>query len=261
MKNLVVAVCGDDSLHRTWIRGQTEFDLFVVYYGKNSKFKGDGKYYATAQGSKFVILTDVLNKHPELFIQYDSIFIPDDDLYMESHEINRFLALFHQYKLAIAQPSIMGYVSWPITAHVLFSSLRYTNLIEIMCPCFSQEALNLCKPTFTENRTNWGIEHLWFRLLGEPSDKIAIVDETIAFHTRPCFFGDTYHNNGTSFEIARDESKAVKDKYKIVDDQSKVFSTIVKDVDEFRCRPSENKLLPESDVMKRFLTAVRSGAL
>ena len=41
-KNLIVAICGDESMHKIWMDKQKDFDLFVVYYGDDDeKYKKD----------------------------------------------------------------------------------------------------------------------------------------------------------------------------------------------------------------------------
>lgn len=261
MKNLVVSVCGDNSYHRIWNKSKPDFDLFVVYYGKVAdKFCQDGKYYATSKGTKFVILHDIYTRFKEVIDQYDTVFIPDDDMYIETEDINRFFELFNKYQLSLAQPSILGYISWPITANVNFSLLRYTNVVEIMCPCFSLSALQTCLPTFVENKTNWGIEYLWNQKLGSPTDKIAIVDDVVAIHTRPCFFGDTYANNNNCFELASKESYDLLTKYNL-SDKHITYGSVEKDKGEFMSRPSERKFLPNCDVFKSVISSLKHRSI
>lgn len=257
MKNLVVAVCGDNSFHKIWNKSNPNFDLFIVYYGNNqNKYEKDGKYYDVSKGTKFLILQDVVLRNRHIFDQYDAIFVPDDDLYMETDDINRFFNLFHQYKLEIAQPSIVGYISLPITANVNFSILRYTNYVEIMCPCFSKNAFNLCQSSFSENKTNWGIEFMWNEALGFPKDKIAIVDSIIAIHTRPCFYGDTYQNNGNNFDFAMQEAKELFNKYNYKEERV-VYSTIHQNMEEFYNARSEDKFIPNCKYFKSMLKSMK----
>lgn len=258
MRNLVVAVAGDASMHGIWKADNPQFDLLVIYYGSvEGRYSQDGKYYATAKGSKFNILYQVAIQQPELFVEYDAIFVPDDDIFMSTEMIQRFLDTFHEYKLDVAQPSILGWVSVPITAHIPFSKLRYVNWVEIMCPCFSSKAFGLCLPTFIENKTNWCIEFLWNKKLGEPRDRIAIVDSVIAVHTRPCFYGDTYWNNNATFDSAMAESKALMTKHSIPDKRI-VYSTVPADINEFNNRESNNKFVPSLELLKPFMTSLRS---
>lgn len=193
-KNLVIGCVGPTSLHKSWIDGDRDFDLFLVYYGDGSDaYKYDADYYYRTKGTKFNIVSKL--DVPE---GYDYIFIPDDDLYIKAEDINRLFSYAKQYDLEICQPSLTGYYSVPINLHNPGYILRYTNYVEIICPCFSSGAFKKCRHLFDYNKSCWGIEKLWDKELGHPKDKIAIVDDVIVVHTRPCFTGDNYKNNQIS---------------------------------------------------------------
>jgi hypothetical protein len=245
MKNLVIVVAGDSSLHKTWTSGsKPEFDLFVVYYGDmGDRYRKDGMYYDFAKGTKFLIVDAMIEKHKDLFDHYDAILIPDDDMFFDATGINKFFSIFHQYNLMVAQPAIMGWQSLLKTAPNFETILRYVRCVEIMTPCFSKEAFNICKSTFKENKTNWGIDWLWYNLLGEPKDKMAVIDDVVAVHTRPCFFGDTYWRNDNNFGICVKEINALFEKYKI-DGVNVEFGSVPRDMKEWIDRPSEHKLFP-----------------
>lgn len=252
MKNLVVGVVGDSSLHKKWVtEAQPDFDLFLVYYGDfGERYRADAIYYERAKGTKFIIFDQIYQKHKDLIDQYDAILVPDDDILFDAVGINKFFAMFHKYNLQVAQPAIMGWMSLPITAVRFDTILRYVNCVEIMTPCFSKSAFQVCKETFMENRTNWGIEWIWFKLLGQPKDKFAIVDDVTAIHTRPCFYGDTYHKNGNNYEIAMQEFLEVLKKHGM-DGVHKTFDEIPRDFGEWMERPSENRLFPSCSAMTK----------
>lgn len=190
-KNLVIGCVGPTSLHKSWIDGDRSFDLFIVYYGDgNDAYKYDADYYVRAKGTKFNIVSNLSIPN-----EYDYIFVPDDDLYISVQDINRLFEHAKNYDLWICQPSLVGYYSVPHNLHHPGYILRYTDYVEIIAPCFSSLAFSLCKSTFNYNKSCWGIEKLWDKELGHPQDKIAIIDDVIAVHTRPCFKGDNYKNN------------------------------------------------------------------
>ena len=192
-------------MHKVWIKGHREFDLFLVYYGDGDGYRSDADIYEKAKGTKFNIVAGL--DIPE---GYEFIFVPDDDLHIEAHDINRLFAYMAEYKLSIAQPSLVGYYSVPINLHRPASILRYTNFVEIIAPCFSRSAYDACRHLFDNNKSCWGQEKLWDKELGFPKDKIAIIDDVIVVHTRPCFMGDNYKNNNVV--------EPWKDIQKIVDD-------------------------------------------
>ena len=253
-KNLIIIAAGDESLHRSW--GVGDFDVFVVYYGnQKDRYRSSSKYYHCAKGTKFKLINELVVQYNDILSQYDAIFIPDDDLYMKSQTINKFFELFHEYKLHLAQPSIMGWGSIQCTLHQPNTLMRFTNWVEIMCPCFSKEAFFSCAWSFNENNSNWGIERLWNKTLNEPKDKIAIIDSAIVIHTRPCFFGDTYWLNGNTFESAIKDDKDIVEKHQVSMDI--IEYSRIEDL-YFNQRKSEDRIYPNIDGFKEFCTALRS---
>lgn len=255
MRNLVLVAAGDQSLHPLWYRREKQFDLWVAYYGDKTPQPGKCDYYCQFKGTKFKIVQQVAESQAELLRSYDYVFIPDDDLYMEVEAINQLFSIMKEYDLLLAQPSIIGWYSLLITLCVPGSLLRYTNWVEIMCPCFERSAFEHCKETFTKNDTNWGIEWLWAQALGNPKDKIAIVDAIAAIHTRPCFFGDTYQNNNNSFEKALGELNALREKHEIREEAT-VYETVPISASVIANSPSENRFYPPipklEDLFKSF---------
>ena len=201
MKNLVIGIVGNESLHKKWI-SKTEncnYDLFLVYYGdkdfKKKQYKKESKYYEEKQGTKFNIVYELYLENKEIINKYKYIFVPDDDLLITPTEINRLFDISKKYNLFLSQPAIIGYYSVPITLAHPSSLLRYTNFVEIMCPCFEIETFKKLHESFNYNKSCWGIDILWDIELGRPKDKIAIIDDTVAIHTRPVYQGDYYQNN------------------------------------------------------------------
>jgi hypothetical protein len=260
MRNLVLGVVGDTSLHKKWISGvRPEFDLFLVYYGDYGQpYHNDATYYDFGKGTKFHIVDSMVKKHQDLFQYYDAILIPDDDLILNAISINKFFEIFHRYDLWIAQPAIMGWLSLPITAPCFDTLLRYVRCVEIMSPCFSRDAFVKCQPSFTENKTNWGIDWLWYKMLGEPKNRLAVIDEVVAIHTRPCFFGDTYWRNNNTHQIACQEMAELFQKHQI-EDVYDIFGSIPKDYKTWSNQPSECKFFPNSlelqTILKKYLSS------
>ena len=99
-----------------------------------------------------------------------------------------------QYQLKIAQPALkMSYFTWGHTQCDRYCKLRYTNFIEMMVPCFSQEALTKCLFTFNMNETGWGTEAHWSILIDATPNDMAILDEICIVHTRPIQSGQPIH--------------------------------------------------------------------
>ncbi len=217
-RNLVISTVGDHSLHRHWIDGG--FDTFLVYFGDGAGYEGESKYHKRTKGYKYPLISDLLDERPELF-DYQYIWLPDDDVYATAKDIAHMFDMMAQYDLWVAQPSLMGYYGVDITLHQKASVLRYTNWVEIMCPCFSSEALRTCKQTFKENSTGWSIESIWGVLLGHPRDKIAILDDVVVTHTRPVLTGETYKGRADPLGWAVSEALEVFRKWDLNNEMGK----------------------------------------
>lgn len=212
-KNLVICAVGDESLHKNWIpKRKDNYDLFLIYYGDNEGYENDSKCYIREKGPKFHLVKKIIEENPKIY-KYDYIWIPDDDIYLDRTDVIILFDLCQEYELHLAQPSIIGWYGIGMTLHNKDTSIRYTNYVEIMCPCFSSSALRKCLYTFNLNKTGWGIDSLWNVVLGSPTDKIAIIDDVVAVHTRPVGGGDVYKN-----QVGGDRSKAMEEAEKIYHD-------------------------------------------
>lgn len=221
-KNLVIAAVGDSSLHRSWCNSKS-FDTYLVYYGEKEGYEGESKWHKKSKGYKYHLIKDVLDED-DFWRNYNYIWLPDDDLQNSAAGVEKLFELMELYNLELAQPSIMGYYGTWITLHQMGSIIRFTNWVEIMCPCFSCKALEICKQTFKENNCGWGIEGVWNVLLGHPQNKIGIIDDVIVKHTRPVLSGDTYANQNNPLKFAQDEGDRVFKKWKLGQELKKDLS-------------------------------------
>jgi hypothetical protein len=243
MKNLVFVAAGDSSLHQHWLNHQ-DYDVYINYYGEVAgRYEKDAQFYSTFKGTKFKILLQALEAHPDLLDHYQNVWLPDDDMYLSDDGVSQLFGTFKEFGLMLAQPAIIGFISIPMTAAVPFARLRYTNWVEIMCPLFSSTCLKAVGHSFTENDSHWGIEFLWNMILGNPKDKIAIIDEVVAVHTRACFHGDNYYRNRLSYESSIAEANAVLKKYNI-SGEYRTHSVVLDDHKKFNDKPSRDKFWP-----------------
>lgn len=256
MKNLIFVAAGDSSLHNNWLLSP-DFDLYVNYYGEvKGRYERDGQFYSTYKGTKYKILSQVLAAHPDLLDHYQNVWVPDDDLYIDCDGVSKLFKTFQEFDLMLAQPGIMGFISIPLTAAVPFLRLRYTNWVEIMCPLFSSDCLKKLMHTFHENDSHWGIEFLWNKVLGEPTNKIAIIDEVVAVHTRACFHGDNYYRNNLSYESSITDANAILRKHQI----SGVYRThgaVNDDFKKFNDLPSRDKFVPNIPKLRDIIEGMR----
>jgi hypothetical protein len=256
MKNLVFVAAGDTSLHQHWLYC-SDFDVYINYYGDvTGRYEKDGQFYSTFKGTKYKILLQALEANPDLFNNYQNIWVPDDDIYLDADGVSKMFNSFKEFDLMLGQPGIIGFISIPISAAVPFSRVRFTNWVEIMCPIFSRVCLQAVKHTFTENESHWGIEFIWNMILGNPTDKIGIIDETPAVHTRACFHGDNYYRNNLTYEFSIKEANKVCAKYNL-SAEYKVHKYVTADFKKFFDMPSRDKFLPNIPKLRDIIEGMR----
>lgn len=193
--NCVISSIGSSNLHKEWTEGVCEFDLHLLIYDESLEENTlDTPFVSRQKGYKLKNVHKYLMDNPWILDKYDYFFIPDDDILMDPERINRLFHLMRQYKLRIAQPSLIhSYFLWGHTLHDPYCKLRYTNYVEMMVPCFSKEALQKVLFTFNENETGWGTEAHWASLINSSKTDMGIIDEISIVHTRPIQSGLQIH--------------------------------------------------------------------
>jgi hypothetical protein len=192
-RNLVVLRANEHSLHHQWPREirdeDRNWDLCVSFYGQEENFTGDDwSEYRVLQNRerKFEALHQLMHTGSPLW-DYDYIAFPDDDLMLSWRDWNELFATCREHRLELAQPALSpaGHVTHPITGRDERYLLRYVSFIEVMTPIFSQAALRACVQTFRGSISGFGLDNTWPKLIGDPRDRMAIIDKTPAVHTRP----------------------------------------------------------------------------
>ena len=193
-RNLIISPVGDDSQHPTWLNaaGERQFDLAMIYFGSQAgRYRADADHYLAQRGFKFHLIEQMLRQFGSRLDDYDYVWLPDDDIASSTHDINRLFALTREYRLAIAQPAIAnGDTSYRVVRLHTGFLLRYTQFVEVMCPVLSRAALELVRPTLTANKSAWGVDWAWTRLI--PPTEMAIIDAVGVAHTRPLHSGAGY---------------------------------------------------------------------
>lgn len=201
-KNIVISPCGNKStLFQTqWLKNkeQKDFDLCLLFYHaeiNDPDLYEDAEYFYHLKNFKFSMIYDLLtHQAPQLLEQYDYFYFIDDDVGMDTDEINKMFAFSKAFDLWLTQASLSqdSFNSWPILKQQPDCVLRYMGQIEVMAPLFSQYALKQCLSSFVSNRSSWGFDSVWSKMLGYPQSKIAVVDAVIMRHTQPVGGGELY---------------------------------------------------------------------
>jgi len=189
-RNLVVARVGENSLHRAWLQNAVpNFDMVLLFYGKNipQAWAEDGLETHHIPGSKWEGIT-VFLEHTSNWRSYDRVFFPDDDLLFDAWSLNKFFDLSEQLGADLSQPALdcQSFYSHPITLKSPSFIARFTNFVEIMCPCLSRRFLEVAKPLMAESKSGWGLDFYWPLLLERlQMSPPVIIDEVAITHTRP----------------------------------------------------------------------------
>lgn len=186
-ENAVFVAAGKNSLHRQLLKDDADFDLhLLIYDGSYNEFCNDADFIACDSGYKMDMTYRYLHRYPELLEKYEYFFLMDDDIEMNTEEVNKLFRMMRKYDLKIAQPSlVMSYYTYEHTLRNPLCILRYTNFVEMMIPCFSREALMKVLPTFERKVRGCGIEYHWSKLIDTNYKDMAILDAVKARHTRP----------------------------------------------------------------------------
>lgn len=188
-KNLIIVPAGDTSLHHHWISGNCNFDLIIIYYGTSNevfdKYKDQSLDCIQKKGEKWHLIHHYIKNNFDKLKNYEYIWFPDDDLLTNPEDIKTLFEVNKEYNLSLSQPSLDGYVSYDIEKKVDGSKLRFTSFVEIICPLMSFDTMCWLLDYFIVNQSGWGMDYLWTKLLGNPVDKIAILDIITVTHTKP----------------------------------------------------------------------------
>lgn len=223
-KNIVIAPCGNRSylFRESWLKekDKKDFDLCLLFYHDEIKDPGlytEADYFFHLRDFKYHMLHQLLTElHPEWLLQYDYFYFLDDDIGIDTQGINDMFALSRAVKTSISQASLSkdSFCSWPMFRQKKNSFYRYVGQIEVMAPLFEKEALIKCLPSFIGNRSSWGVDSVWSRLLNYPEDKLAVFDTVVMQHTQPVGGGELYvkigvdpHEEWTAITTAFDAKK------------------------------------------------------
>jgi len=190
-KNVIITPTGVNSIFRNWLsieKDKNNFDIIFICYEDNDLVKNltDKGYKAFKyKGEKWSIIKQFFKEHSEVLEFYDFFWFPDDDLDFDFNQINKLFEISKDYDFWLSQPSADGYTSHKITNKNPNYKFRFTNFVEIMCPLMSRYCLKQLIESFDYSKSGWGLDILWPKILGFPTNKIAIIDEITINHTKP----------------------------------------------------------------------------
>lgn len=184
--NLLITTIGEIDCIESWITNERNYDIAFIFYPE--EIDEETKKYLTKnsdylfyeQGFKYEIIQRVLYNNQHL-LEYDFFWMPDHDVLFRKGNVNLLFEFMKKYNLKLGQPSLVNKNrSWKILVNKKFLELRYINLVEVMCPAFSKDALDICLKTFSWSKSGWGLGLLWGKLI---NNNKAVIDSLIVEHT------------------------------------------------------------------------------
>ena len=183
-KNVLITSAGNNTnFDKLWTNYNRNYDIWVVYYGDDNniynKYKNKVDKIWKRKGSKFQNFNYIYKNYYNNLMEYERFFIVDDDIIMNTSDINKLFNISKKYNLSICQPAFKeeSKISHPITKVVKNNILRYTNFVEVNTPVFSKDALITFMKYYDDSLIGWGIDYLyiWANNKDAP-DKYAIID-------------------------------------------------------------------------------------
>lgn len=188
-KHLLFSSVGDINSTESWVSDikTKNFDLVMYYYGNKDTPPTCADLLVKRKGLKFENFCHYID-HNDIS-QYESVWVVDDDIVMDTESINRMFELFSDYKLWLAQPSFAhdSVAPFGMTRNDSSCVLRYTNFVENNVAIFSTDVIPKLKQSFNEAGTGFGVDFVWTSLLGFPTNKIAVIDAVSCCHPRSNF--------------------------------------------------------------------------
>lgn len=189
--------------------GERNFDIALNLYADNTAAMARSYEYLIAGGvNKYKAAYQFIDR--DLLDTYKAFIFLDDDLETTYSDLSGFLRYCDEHDLKLAQPSLTqdSYYSHLHLVNASNRGWRHVDMIEVMCPCFSAEALKSAIRTFDLSYSTWGLDYIWPKLLGI---RPAVVDEFTIRHTRPVNASSAFYQYMREIGVSPErESKKLK---------------------------------------------------
>jgi len=205
-RNILIAPCGNHSVlfKNSWLKysNEKQFDICLLFYHEQieqPELYKDIDHFYHLKHFKYHMIHELLTViHPEWLQQYDYFYFPDDDIEMDTRQINTLFQLSQAHDTWISQASLTAdsFCSWPFFKTRKGSFCRYVGQIEVMAPLFNSKILIQCLPTFKLNKSSWGLDAVWPKILQYPETKLVIFDAVVMKHTKRVGMGELYQIKG-----------------------------------------------------------------
>lgn len=164
---------------RTW-------DLLVNYPDERERQDDLANILALGGSAKYPAAQDLFYAEKSLLQDRRAVLFLDDDVDVAFEDLDRLFVTFTSHDLWLAQPSWAhgSRMGSRIALNCPLFELHYTNSVEPAAAMFSQQALAACVDSFDQPAPGEDLGFAWAKLLGDPSDRIAVID-TVAVRKPP----------------------------------------------------------------------------
>lgn len=183
-RNLLFASVGDKTdFYKHWCKKHKNYDIYLCYYGTSdtNKYMEYSDLYCKRKGSKFQNFYHIWMSDKNIQ-NYDRYFLLDDDILLDTKDINDMFEISKKHDLWICQPSFDSSNNNAIINHQITKSeynciLRYVNFVEVNTMLFNNYAISQLMSVYDNSLVGWGIDWLAIWCLGKDvNNKYAIID-------------------------------------------------------------------------------------
>jgi hypothetical protein len=192
---LLFTSAGDRSilLNKIWdLYPNPLFDIMVCFYGDNETnkniLKEKSKYFYERKGGKFQNLVWIYQNYKNILEKYKYIFVLDDDIIINTLEINFCFLFANYFQTSILQPSFKNVkecrIDHLITKQVKHLFARKVNFIEVNTPLFNSHDLFLFLDYLINLKerilAGWGLESMYIHFLSSIKNKDFYILDSIS---------------------------------------------------------------------------------
>lgn len=183
VRSLIFCSVGKRISDLPWLKGLTDFDVALVYYGDEPISPPQTKYYLANKDFKIPNFIQLARGCPDV-LTYDYFFFVDDDLIFESSLFHTWLKLAIENRLDVSQPSLsqQSKGDWAHTKHQEALKVDLDQFVEVGCFCLSKRALRLALPFFFMVKTGAGLDIAIYLLRQRHNLQSAVIHELQVFH-------------------------------------------------------------------------------
>lgn len=188
-KNLIFVSFGDNETFLSYCMENLldNFDVAIFFYGKSfdnyNKFAKSSVFSAYGRGTKFNVLKFIYSEYRDFLMNYESIWVVDDDATYVKGDVSKLPKLLDKFKLKVLSPAQdpRGRMSHNIMRpHLIKNKLRFVNFIEMGWPMFSKSALQEFLDHYDGSLQGVGIDIWYSNCLGLNSGLFgAIIDDVV----------------------------------------------------------------------------------